>query len=115
MCMQACGGRACCVCENAVTLLGWGKSRRASGDRTRGMSIRCSRGTLDGSSALIAGGFAAGASRPRRLCEPRLLALLVWSFFINPIVASEIGTGFHTNPKPTHPQHPSVERGAPFR
>ena len=71
MCVQACGERAGCVCENALTLLGWGKIRRASGDRARGMSIRCGRGTLDGSSALIAGGFAAGASRPRRLCEPR--------------------------------------------
>ena len=67
MCVRACGG----LCENAVTLLGWGKSKRASGDRARGMSIRCGGGTLDGSSALIAGGVAAGASRPRPLCEPR--------------------------------------------
>ena len=45
--------------------------------------------------------------------EKSLLSLLVWSFFINPIVASEIGTGSHTDPKPTHAQHPSVERGVP--
>ena len=69
---KACACRlAAGVCENALTLLGWGKIRRASGDRARGMSIRCGRGTLDGSSALIAGGFAAGASRPRVSAEPR--------------------------------------------
>ena len=53
--------------------------------------------------------------RPLFILEGRPPLGLVWSFFINPIVASEIGAGFHTNPKPTHPQHPSVERGAPFR
>ena len=52
-----------------------------------------------------------------RLSRDRIAKLtppLVWSFFINPIVASGIGAGSHLDPKPTHPQYPSVERSTPL-
>ena len=36
----------------------------------------------------------------------------MWSFFINPIVASGISLGSHSSdPEPIHPQYSSVERG----
>ena len=43
---QACCGQACRIRENAGTFLEWGESRRASGERASGVSMRCGKGTL---------------------------------------------------------------------
>ena len=75
---QACCGQACRIRENAVTAPEWGESRRGSGERASGVSMRCGKGTLDGGSpALIAGGLAAGASRPRLLWPRHAWALFL--------------------------------------
>jgi hypothetical protein len=64
-------GPACCAGEHAFPFLCWAECRRARGERASGASMRCSRGTLDGPSALIAGGLAVSALRPCLLDVPR--------------------------------------------
>jgi len=64
-------GQACCAGENAVAFQCWCECRRARGERASGASMRCGRGALDSPLALIAGGLAVGALRPRLLDTPR--------------------------------------------